>query len=59
MERSYKSTELLPAEADKFKVFLRENGIKAESSGCYNLVHFEVYVNEQENKLCNNFLSNL
>lgn len=39
------------------KDFLRENGIKFEPSGCFNLVHFEIFVPDEKtyNKI-NDFL---
>ena len=59
-ERKYTSVELNPgAEEMAFKAFLHEHRIKAESSGCFNLVHFEVLVNESERELCDEFLSQL
>lgn len=57
--RRWMNVELTPEDADKNREFLRENKIKFESSGCYNLVHFEVYVNEEELELCDAFLATL
>ena len=59
-ERKYTSVELNPgSEEMAFKAFLKQHHIKAESSGCFNLVHFEVLVNDAERELCDEFLSRL
>ena len=60
MEKKYTSVELNPgAEEMAFKAFLRQHKIKAESSGCFNLVHFEILVDEVERELCDEFLARL
>ena len=43
-------------EADGFRQFLKDNGIRFETSGAYNLVHFEVLVNTEEMESCDTFL---
>ena len=59
-ERRYLSVELNPGQEEMaFKAFLRDHKIKAESSGCFNLVHFEVLVDETERELCDEFLARL
>jgi len=57
--RNWLNVELTSGEAIVFTRFLRNNSIKYESSECYNLVHIEVYVNQKECDLCDNFLANL
>ena len=42
------SVELNPISAEIVKDFLRENDVKFESSGCYNLVHIEMFIVSQE-----------
>lgn len=42
------NVELNPISADLVKDFLRENGVKFDSSGCYNLVHIEMFIASQE-----------
>ena len=59
MLKKYYSVELNQKIADKFKVFLKQNNIYFEPSACYNLVHFEVKVDEKELKKVNNFLDTL
>lgn len=56
MGRVYKSVELLPEIAEKFGQFLKANGVYYEASGCYNLIHFEVLVNEAETEVVNMWL---
>ena len=41
---------------DGLRKFLKENSIKYELSGCGAGWHFEVYVNNQEVELINNWL---
>lgn len=51
------SVELSTITAALFKVFLRDNGIRFESSGCYNLVHFQIFIkDEKDYNACNSFL---
>ena len=58
MKRFY-NVELKKEDAEKLKVYLKENGIYFEPSACYNLVHFEINVNEEEVKKVNAFLEKL
>ena len=57
--KHFYNVELNKEDAEKLKVFLKENGIYFEPSSCYNLVHFEVKANEAELKMVNDFLENL
>ena len=58
MKRFY-SVELNKEDAEKLKSYLKDNGIYFEPSACYNLIHFEIKVNEEELKKVNGFLENL
>lgn len=58
MKRFY-NVELNKEDAEKLKVYLKENGIYFEPSSCYNLIHFEVKADEAELKKVNKFLENL
>ena len=58
MKRRWMNVELEKETAERFGDFLKVNGYKYESSGCFNLVHFEVYVNDEEVKACNEWLQN-
>lgn len=58
MKRFY-NVELNKEDAEKLKVYLKENGIYFEPSSCYNLIHFEVKVDEKELKKVNGFLEKL
>ena len=52
----YKNVELSKVEAEELKVFLKSNKIKFETSGAENLVHFEILVNQFEEKKINDFI---
>lgn len=56
MERRYYSVELNKEDAEKLKAFLKSKEIYFEPSSCYNLIHFEVKVNEAELKMVDDFL---
>ena len=57
--KKYSSVELNKNDAEKLKVFLRENEIYFEPSSCYNLIHFEIKVDDKEFEMVNAFLENL
>lgn len=58
MKRFY-NVELNTEDAEKLKVYLKENEIYFEPSACYNLVHFEVKADETELAKVNKFLETL
>lgn len=53
------NVELTQTESDLLKVFLIRNRIKYESSGCYNLVHFEIYASKDQADMLNIFLDTM
>lgn len=57
--RKWLSTELTKSEWEKTRVFLKENAIKYEASGCSSNVHIEMYVNAEETDMINDFLDAL
>lgn len=57
--RKYYNVELNKEDAEKLKVFLKRKGIYFEPSSCYNLIHFEIKVNETELKMVDDFLEAL
>jgi hypothetical protein len=57
--RKFYNVELNKANAERFKVYLRANGIYFEPSACYNLVHFQVKLNEAELEMVNEYLEKL
>lgn len=57
--KHFYSVELNKEDAEKLKVYLKENGIYFEPSACYNLIHFEVKVDEAELEKVDGFLENL
>ena len=48
MHRNYVSTELPKEHADKFRMYLKDNGIHYEPSECGNLIHFQCLMTEGE-----------
>ena len=51
------NVELQLISAELLKDFLHENGIRFETSGCYNLVHFEICIyDEKQIDSINSFL---
>lgn len=57
--RKFYNVELNKADAEKLKAYLKDNGIYFEPSACYNLVHFEIKMNEAELKMVNDYLEKL
>lgn len=57
--KHFYSVELNKKDAEKLKAYLKDNGIYFEPSSCYNLIHFEVKVDDAELKMVNAFLENL
>ncbi len=55
-ERQWYNVELLKELADRFRVYLKQIGIKFEPSEAYNLIHFECYMNEKELAAANTWL---
>lgn len=54
--RTWLNTELTTEEAEMLKDFLDENDIEYEASEAYNLIHFEINVNEYEKEAINGFI---
>ena len=42
------STREMLKRAENFKAWLIENGYKTETSGCFDCVHFEIYIESHE-----------
>ena len=57
--KNFYNAELNKEDAEKLKAYLKENGIYFEPSACYNLIHFEIKVDEVELKKVNEFLKAL
>lgn len=53
------NVELKPEQAEKFKMFLKKEGIYFEPSACYNLIHFEIKLNEKDVEKVNQFLESI
>ena len=54
--RKWLNTELTKSEWEKTRVFLKENAIRYEASGCGSMVHIEIYANAEETDMINSFL---
>ena len=57
--KNFYNVELNKEDAEKLKAYLKDNGIYFEPSACYNLIHFEIKVNEEELKQVNKFLAEI
>lgn len=57
--KKWLNTELNKNEWEKARVFLKENNIKYEASGCGSMVHIEVLVDSKEASEINSFLDTL
>ena len=53
------SCELSHDEWEKVRTFVQKNDIKYEASGVGMLIHSEMYVNEVETRLVNDFIDTL
>ena len=56
MERKWLNVELNDENAKSFRMFLWALDIRYETSGCYNLVHFECFMNDREKEAADKFL---
>lgn len=41
-------TRTMLERAENFKAWLINNGYKTETSGCFNCIHFEIYIESHE-----------
>ncbi len=57
--KHFYNVELNKEDAEKLKAYLKGNGIYFEPSSCYNLIHFEIKVDEAEIEKVNKFLAEL
>lgn len=54
--RTWLNTEVTKEEAEMLKDFLDENDIEYETSEAYDLIHFEINVNDYEKDAINCFI---
>ena len=54
--RTWFNTEVTTEEAEMLKDFLDENDIEYETSEAYDLIHFEINVNDYERNAINDFI---
>lgn len=57
--KTWYSVELNADNAYRFMDYLRTKGINFEPSECYNLIHFECYMTNDERKDANDHLQNV
>ena len=57
--KKWYNVEIDKKSAIEFSMWLHLQGYKFESSSCYNLVHYEVYLTKEEVQICNLFLNTL
>lgn len=57
--KHFYNVELNNDDAEKLKAYLNAEGIYFEPSSCYNLIHFEIKVDEAEAEKVNKFLAEL
>lgn len=55
-DRTWYNVELTKTTADLLKPYLKSHGIYFEPSEAGNLIHFELYANDIEVRLVNDFL---
>lgn len=56
MEKKWLSINLDRVKADALRAFLKMAHIKYEASENWNLIHFEIFVDNDERKRCDEFL---
>lgn len=57
--RRWLSCELSRDEWEKVRTFVQKNDIRYEASGAGMLIHAEMYVNEVETRMVNDFIDTL
>lgn len=57
--RRWLSCELTRNEWEKVRTFVQKNDIRYEASGVGMLIHAEMYVNEVETRMVNDFIDTL
>ena len=56
MRRDWSSCTQSREDAVKLKKYLRDAGIRFEASGCHEMIHFSVFVNEDETEMINDWI---
>lgn len=57
--RTWKNVELEKSEYEKFRTYLKEKNICYEPSACFNLVHVELFVDDKETEMLQQFLDRM
>lgn len=58
-EKKWYSVELEPEKARDFRRFIQDKRFSYDSSGAWNLVHFEVLLTDEDLQECNDMLDSL
>lgn len=58
MKKNWCGVELPKEKADKLQGYLRENNILFEPSECYNLIHIECFMDENQLEATNVWIKN-
>ena len=57
MKEKYYNIELIKEDAEILKEYLHTNKIYFETSGCGNLIHFEIKLNRTQYENASNFIN--
>lgn len=58
-EKRWMCCEVSRTDWEKLRIFLKKNGIKYEPSECYTRIHVEVFVNNLERDMIDQFIDTL
>ena len=59
MKEKYYNIELIKEDAEILKEYLHTNKIYFETSGCGNLIHFEIKLNKSQYENASSFINTL
>lgn len=59
MKRWYNIDLINDADIIALRMYLRYNGIKYETSGNYNMTHFEIYCDSETATLIDNYINSI
>lgn len=57
--KKWYSVEVKPQESEAIGIYCKTRGIRYEASSCFNMVHFEIELMENQVKPMNDFLSRI
>lgn len=59
MKRWYNIDLINDADIIALRIYLHDNGIKYETSGNYNMTHFEIYCDSETAALIDNYINSI